>query len=64
MPGKVVALLVKVGDSVKQGQSLAVIEAMKMEHAITSPKDGVVADVLYAVGDPVNEGGELLRLVV
>ncbi len=64
MPGKVVALLVKVGDSVKQGQSLAVIEAMKMEHAITSPKDGVVSDVLYSVGDPVNEGGELLRLAV
>jgi 3-methylcrotonyl-CoA carboxylase alpha subunit len=62
MPGKVVALLAKVGDQVKTGQPLAVMEAMKMEHTITAPHDGTVAELLYAVGDQVAEGGELLRL--
>ena len=62
MPGKVVALLVKAGEVVKLGQPLAVMEAMKMEHTIASPRDGTVAELLYAVGDQVAEGGELLRL--
>jgi 3-methylcrotonyl-CoA carboxylase alpha subunit len=62
MPGKVVALLAKVGDQVKAGQPLAVMEAMKMEHTIAAPRDGTVAELLYAVGDQVAEGGELLRL--
>ena len=44
------------------GQPLAVMEAMKMEHTITAPRDGTVAELLYAVGDQVSEGGELLRL--
>jgi 3-methylcrotonyl-CoA carboxylase alpha subunit len=62
MPGKVIAFLAKAGDTVKQGQPLAVMEAMKMEHTITAPRDGTVAELLYAVGDQVGEGGELLRL--
>ena len=62
MPGKVIAFLAKAGDAVKQGQALAVMEAMKMEHTITSPRDGTVQELLYAVGDQVSEGGELLRL--
>jgi 3-methylcrotonyl-CoA carboxylase alpha subunit len=62
MPGRVVAFLAGPGDSVKLGQPLAVMEAMKMEHTITSPRDGTVAELLYAVGDQVSEGGELLRL--
>ena len=62
MPGKVIAFLAKAGDAVKQGQPLAVMEAMKMEHTITAPRDGTVAELLYAVGDQVGEGGELLRL--
>ncbi|MDP1692785.1 MAG: biotin carboxylase N-terminal domain-containing protein [Burkholderiaceae bacterium] len=62
MPGKVVAFLAKVGDKVKAGQALAVMEAMKMEHTIASPRDGTVAELLYSVGDQVAEGGELLRL--
>jgi 3-methylcrotonyl-CoA carboxylase alpha subunit len=62
MPGKVIAFLAKVGDSVKLGQPLAVMEAMKMEHTITAPRDGTVKELLYAVGDQVSEGGELLRL--
>jgi 3-methylcrotonyl-CoA carboxylase alpha subunit len=62
MPGKVVALLAKVGDRVKAGQPLAVMEAMKMEHTIAAPRDGIIAELLHAVGDQVAEGGELLRL--
>ena len=62
MPGKVIAFLAKVGESVKQGQPLAVMEAMKMEHTITAPRDGRIEELLYAVGDQVSEGGELLRL--
>ena len=62
MPGKVVAMLAKVGDQVQQGQALAVMEAMKMEHTLHAPHAGVVQELLYAVGDQVAEGGELLRL--
>jgi 3-methylcrotonyl-CoA carboxylase alpha subunit len=62
MPGKVVAFLAAAGDKVTRGQPLAVLEAMKMEHTLAAPRDGVVAELLYAVGDSVAEGGELLRL--
>jgi len=58
----VIALLARSGESVKKGQPLAVMEAMKMEHTITAPCDGTVAELLYAVGDQVLEGEELLRL--
>jgi 3-methylcrotonyl-CoA carboxylase alpha subunit len=62
MPGKVVSFAVKTGDKVKAGQPLAVMEAMKMEHTISAPKDGVVAELLYAPGDQVADGAELLKL--
>jgi 3-methylcrotonyl-CoA carboxylase alpha subunit len=62
MPGKVIAFLARAGERVAQGQPLAVMEAMKMEHTLHAPRDGVVAELLYAVGDQVAEGGELLRL--
>ena len=62
MPGKVIAFMAQPGDKVTQGQALAVMEAMKMEHTLHAPRDGVVAELLYAVGDQVVEGGELLRL--
>lgn len=63
MPGKVVAFTVQAGDAVKKGQALAVMEAMKMEHTILAPKDGVVAELLFAPGDQVMDGAELLSLV-
>jgi 3-methylcrotonyl-CoA carboxylase alpha subunit len=63
MPGKVVSFAVKAGDTVAQGQALAVMEAMKMEHTIAAPHDGMVAELLYAPGDQVTEGAELIRLV-
>ena len=63
MPGKVVSFAVKAGDKVRIGQALAVLDAMKMEHTISAPADGVVAELLYAPGDQVPEGAELLKLV-
>ena len=63
MPGKVVSFAVKAGDKVRTGQALAVLDAMKMEHTISAPMDGVVAELLYAPGDQVPEGAELLKLV-
>jgi 3-methylcrotonyl-CoA carboxylase alpha subunit len=62
MPGKVVSFAVKPGDIVVKGQPLAIMEAMKMEHTIAAPKDGIVGELLYAPGDQVAEGAELLRL--
>jgi 3-methylcrotonyl-CoA carboxylase alpha subunit len=62
MPGKVVSFSVKAGDVVKKGQPLAVMEAMKMEHTIAAPADGTVQELLFAPGDQVAEGAELLKL--
>lgn len=62
MPGKVVSFAVRAGDRVAKGQALAVMEAMKMEHTIAAPADGMVEELLYAPGDQVTEGAELLRL--
>jgi len=62
MPGKIVGVSVSVGDSVTKGQTLIVLEAMKMEHAIKAPADGTVAEVFHGENDQVAEGVELLRL--
>ena len=62
MPGKILSFLVKAGDVVSKGQPLAVMEAMKMEHTIAAPADGVVAELMYAPGDQVSEGVELLKI--
>ena len=62
MPGKLVAFLAQAGDTVTKGQPLAVMEAMKMEHTISSPRDGKVAELLFSVGDQVTDGAELLKL--
>ncbi len=64
MPGKVVSFSVKAGDKISKGQALAVMEAMKMEHTITAPADGLVQELLYAPGDQVAEGAELLKINV
>lgn len=64
MPGKVVSFAVKAGDKVSKGQPLAVMEAMKMEHTIAAPADGTVQELLYAPGDQVSEGAELLKIAV
>ena len=60
MPGKIVAILVKKNDTVVKGAPLLIMEAMKMEHTIAAPRDGVVDELLYATGDQVEEGVQLL----
>jgi 3-methylcrotonyl-CoA carboxylase alpha subunit len=60
MPGKIVAILVKKDDVVEKGTPLLIMEAMKMEHTIAAPRDGVVEELLYATGDQVEEGVQLL----
>ncbi len=60
MPGKIVALLVSAAQTVKKGEPLLIMEAMKMEHTIVAPKDGVVKELMYLVGDQVADGAQLL----
>ena len=60
MPGKVLSVLVAEDQAVGRGQPLMVLEAMKMEHTIIAPADGVVERVSYAEGEQVSEGAELL----
>jgi 3-methylcrotonyl-CoA carboxylase alpha subunit len=62
MPGHVLQVLVKPAERVRRGQPLMIIEAMKMEHTIMAPGDGVVQAVNFATGDRVEEGAELLQL--
>jgi 3-methylcrotonyl-CoA carboxylase alpha subunit len=62
MPGRVMRLLVEPAAKVRRGEPLMVIEAMKMEHTITAPADGVVAAVRFAAGELVEEGAELIAL--
>jgi propionyl-CoA carboxylase alpha chain len=60
MPGNVVSIAVGVGDRVRKGQTLVVLEAMKMEHPIGSPEDGVVTEVKVAAGEQVERGALLV----
>jgi 3-methylcrotonyl-CoA carboxylase alpha subunit len=60
MPGKIVAVLVGKGKAVEKGAPLLIMEAMKMEHTIAAPANGMVEELLYAVGDQVAEGAQLL----
>lgn len=62
MPGKVIRVLVSVGDKVEAGQGLLVVEAMKMQNEIRSPKSGTVDRLLVVEGQPVN-AGEVLAWV-
>jgi 3-methylcrotonyl-CoA carboxylase alpha subunit len=60
MPGRITQVAVDSGAAVTRGQTLMVLEAMKMEHAIRAPADGTVAQLHFAAGDQVSEGAELL----
>jgi 3-methylcrotonyl-CoA carboxylase alpha subunit len=62
MPGRVAAVLVEPGERVTKAQRLIVLEAMKMEHALAAPFDGVVADLSVKAGDQVAEGAPLARI--
>ncbi|MEI2735525.1 MAG: acetyl/propionyl/methylcrotonyl-CoA carboxylase subunit alpha [Rhodoblastus sp.] len=60
MPGKVIAILAEAGAKVDKGAPLLILEAMKMEHTITAPSDGVLKAHRFAVGDAVGDGAELV----
>lgn len=62
MPGKVVRVLVAAGQAVNVGQGIAVIEAMKMQNEVRSPKSGMVERLLVSEGQAVN-AGEILAIV-
>ena len=62
MPGKISVVSVTVGARVKRGDTLMLIEAMKMEHAILAPADGVVAAIHFAAGALIEEGVELAAM--
>jgi len=62
MPGLVKGVFAKAGQAVAEGDRLAILEAMKMEHALLAVRDGVVAEVLVAEGDQVEAGAALIRL--
>jgi biotin carboxyl carrier protein len=62
MPGKIIAVLVAVGDAVEKGQGLVIVEAMKMENEVRSPISGEVKEIKVKPGDTV-EGGALLVIV-
>ena len=60
MPGNILKVNVKVGDAVKSGTVLVVLEAMKMENEIMAPKDGTVTQVLVSKGSTVDTGAPLV----
>ena len=62
MPGLVKAVFAEAGQMVKEGDRLAILEAMKMEHSLLAARDGTVAEVLAAAGDQVEAGAALVRL--
>jgi len=62
MPGTVLEILVKQGQRVREGQTLLVMEAMKMEHRIQAPRAGEVTRLHYSVGDRVDMGATLVEI--
>jgi 3-methylcrotonyl-CoA carboxylase alpha subunit len=62
MPGRVIRLLVEPGRKVRRGEPLLIIEAMKMEHTVAAPADGIVTKLGCALGDLIEEGAELIAL--
>lgn len=62
MPGNIINVAVKVGDTVKKGQLIIVLEAMKMENEIVSPKDGIITLVAVSKGQSVNAGDALVKI--
>ncbi|MGA1343754.1 MAG: acetyl/propionyl/methylcrotonyl-CoA carboxylase subunit alpha [Hyphomonas sp.] len=63
MPGKVLSMLARPGKAVTRGETLAVLEAMKMEHALAAPRDGMVGAVHAVAGQQVADGDVLVMLV-
>jgi 3-methylcrotonyl-CoA carboxylase alpha subunit len=64
MNGTMVSVLVTAGDKVVKGQSLMIMEAMKMEHTIKAPADGIIDEVFFNTGDMVDGGAPLLAFSI
>jgi biotin carboxyl carrier protein len=62
MPGRIVRLLANAGETVRKGQGILILEAMKMENEIQAPADGVVSSVSVTAGQTVESGAELVHL--
>ena len=62
LPGVIIAVKVNVGDSVKAGQEVAVLEAMKMENSIEAVQDGTVTAIHVAKGDSILEGAAIVTI--
>lgn len=62
MPGKVVRVLVEQGAEIKQGEGVIIVEAMKMQNEMKSPKDGIVKEIRAAEGSTVN-AGDILAII-
>lgn len=62
LPGVIIEVSVKEGQTVKAGQKVAVLEAMKMENEIQAPADGTVTAILVNKGDSVLEGAEIVKI--
>ena len=62
LPGVIISVKVNVGDTVAKGDTVAVLEAMKMENNINSDRDGKVASIAVAAGDTVADGAVLVTL--
>jgi biotin carboxyl carrier protein len=62
MPGKILNVMASIGEPVDKGQTLLILEAMKMENRICSPVDGIVSAIHYEAGDQVNQGAILIEI--
>ncbi|HJM18963.1 MAG TPA: biotin/lipoyl-containing protein [Candidatus Thalassarchaeaceae archaeon] len=62
MPGKILTVMASIGESVNEGQTLLILEAMKMENRICSPVDGVVTAIHFEAGTQVNQGAVLIEI--
>jgi 3-methylcrotonyl-CoA carboxylase alpha subunit len=62
MPGQIVAVLVVIGQEVRAGEPLVILEAMKMEHTVRAPRTGIISAIHAAPGEQAQPGGILLEL--
>ena len=62
MPGTIIDVCVKPGDSIAKGAKVAVLESMKMENDILAEKDGVIKDVFVSKGDQLSDGDKIVSI--
>ena len=62
MPGRIIDICVKVGDKVSRGQTIAILEAMKMENNIPTDFAGTVKQILVEIGEAIPAGGDIIEV--